>query len=251
MTFPVYLGLGSWQLHPHLVCESLAYTLGFQLWRLRSRSGPLKTLPAAQKLALLVACILGAIVGARLLAWIETPWNPLTGAWIAPGKTIVGGLLGGWAGIEAVKARFGITARTGDAYVLPLCVGIALGRVGCFLTGLADHTYGLATQLPWGVDFGDGPRHPTQLYEAAWLLLLPLSGWLLSRWRRDWPAGAGFQAFMAAYLLFRFGVEWIKPTLKIYAGLSAIQWASLLGAGVALHQLYRLRPPLQALPEPA
>jgi len=39
---------------------------------------------------------------------------------------------------------------------VPLAVGIAVGRIGCFLTGLDDHTYGLPTTLPWAVDFGDG-----------------------------------------------------------------------------------------------
>ena len=28
-------------------------------------------------------------------------------------------------------------------------LGVAIGRVGCFLTGLADHTHGVATSLPW------------------------------------------------------------------------------------------------------
>ena len=63
--------------------------------------------------------------------------------------------------------------------VWPIAVGLAIGRVGCFLAGLHDDTYGLPTALPWGVDFGDGtPRHPTQLYEIA--VVLPL-GWALRR----------------------------------------------------------------------
>jgi prolipoprotein diacylglyceryltransferase len=45
--------------------------------------------------------------------------------------------------------------------------------MGCFLTGLSDRTYGVETKLPWDVDFGDGVlRHPTQLYEIGFLLLL-------------------------------------------------------------------------------
>jgi len=44
------------------------------------------------------------------------------------------------------------------------------------LTGLSDNTYGTPTNLPWAVNFGDGiPRHPTQLYEIAFLIaLLPI-----------------------------------------------------------------------------
>ena len=38
-----------------------------------------------------------------------------------------------------------------------LVAGIAIGRIGCFLTGLSDQTCGSHTALPWGVDFGE-PR---------------------------------------------------------------------------------------------
>jgi prolipoprotein diacylglyceryltransferase len=51
---------------------------------------------------------------------------------------------------------------------LPLAIGIAVGRLGCFFAGLDDFTYGTPTTLPWGHDFGDGiARHPVQLYESA------------------------------------------------------------------------------------
>ena len=132
-----------------------------------------------------------------------------------------------------------MTRRTGDTYVLPLIFGIALGRVGCFLTGLADHTYGVATSLPWAVDFGDGVlRHPTQLYESLFLLL---SGVLLFGLRhRLQRQGLMFRAFMGLYLSFRLGVECIKPSLKIYGGLSAIQWACLAGLGALAYSLWRM-----------
>ncbi|PKL74906.1 MAG: hypothetical protein CVV27_18080, partial [Candidatus Melainabacteria bacterium HGW-Melainabacteria-1] len=211
---------------------------GFQLWRHSRKPAPLDS---GKQLWLLVAVVLGAAAGARGLAWLETPFDPLTGAWMMPGKTIAGGLLGGWAAIEFAKSRLGIRSRTGDVYVLPLIVGIALGRIGCFLAGLDDHTYGTATTLVWGVDFGDGiARHPTQLYEALFVLgLLPL-GLLLRRIHFAWPAGIAFQGFMAAYCAFRVAVEVIKPTLKLYAGLSAIQWACLIGLGVAMWQIRQL-----------
>ena len=61
------------------------------------------------------------------------------------------------------------------ATILAYVVGMSIGRVGCFLTGLDDHTCGTRTGLPWAVDFGDGPRHPTQLYEIAFLLLMYLT----------------------------------------------------------------------------
>ena len=30
-----------------------------------------------------------------------------------------------------------------------------VGRIGCFLSGLPDGTYGLPSSLPWAIDLGD------------------------------------------------------------------------------------------------
>jgi phosphatidylglycerol---prolipoprotein diacylglyceryl transferase len=89
------------------------------------------------------------------------------------GKTIVGALIFGLISVELIKRYIGLRQSTGDLYAIPLALGIAIGRIGCFLTGLSDNTYGTPTNLPWAINFGDGiPRHPTQLYEIAVLLLL-------------------------------------------------------------------------------
>ncbi len=238
MTFPYFIPVGPWQVHPHFFFELLAYFLGFQYYRWLSKRSD-QPLPAGTKMWFLVACVGGAALLARLLAWVETPYDVVTGRWIPPGKTIVGGLLGGWIGIEWVKSHFKITRRTGDAYVFPLIFGIALGRIGCFLTGLADHTYGIATTLPWGVDFGDGIlRPPTQLYECFWLIGTGLVLFLFRRSLRH--DGLLFRGFMLSYLSFRWTVEWWKPTLKIYGGMSAIQWACLFGLialGISLRRI--------------
>ena len=151
------------------------------------------------------------------------------------GKTIVGGLLGGWIGVEIAKSRLGVRAATGDGYVFPLIFGMAVGRIGCFLTGLPDHTYGNFSTLPWAVNFGDGPRHPTQLYDIGFLVLLAIA--LRLRMRKPSENGRLFRLFLGAYLIYRFGVEFIKPTYRPYLGLSAIQLACIVGAAVCLWQL--------------
>jgi prolipoprotein diacylglyceryltransferase len=141
------------------------------------------------------------------------------------GKTIVGGLIGGLIAVEFVKARLGIVVATGDLLVLPLAAGISIGRIGCFLTGLSDGTSGIATSLPWGVDFGDGiPRHPTQLYEIAFIALLSLSVTRVAPRLR--LIGDAFKIFLLGYLSFRVLVDFIKPATRI-AGVSVLQWACL------------------------
>ena len=158
MEFPVYF----FGVSAHLVFELLGYVAGFAfLMRERRLHGD--TVDSENRAWLILAALVGALFGARLLALIEH--SDEIGSDIPilflGGKTIVGGLLGGTIGIEVAKKILGITVRTGDVYVTPLIISMAIGRSGCFLTGLPDATYGYHTDLPWGVDFGDGPRHPT------------------------------------------------------------------------------------------
>lgn len=244
MTFPYYLNVLGLRLHPHPVFESLGYFTAARVYFASRRRSP-NSLPLEKNLWLLVGCIFGAWAGSKLLAWVEMPRHYWALARTDPielmgGKTIVGGLLGGWAGIEIAKQRLGITQSTGDAFVWPLALGTAIGRLGCFFTGLSDHTYGVATSLPWGVDFGDGvKRHPTQLYESAFVLAL---AWSVGRSTRDrvLPDGARFRLYFAGYFGFRFLIEFIKPRETPLAGLSAIQLASLAGLGLSLFSLVYL-----------
>ncbi len=211
-------------IHPHLVFELLAYTLGFQayLWSKR-RNGDV--IGSNHRWSVITAAALGAAIGSKLLAWLNDPvrtWElavtePLT---LLGGKTIVGALIGGWIAVELTKRMVGVRQRTGDLFAIPLCISIAIGRIGCFLTGLSDHTYGVHSDLPWAVDFGDGPRHPTQLYEMLFLLLLALG---LSRVRM--VDGRRFRGFLWGYLLWRLLIDFIKPDHAL--GMSGIQWACL------------------------
>lgn len=217
-----------WRLGPvvisvHLILESLAYALGFWLYN-RARREQGDVLPVSQRNSVIVAAILGAAGGSKLLAILtELPAlgdRPFPEIYLLSGKTIAGGILGGTLVVEWTKARLGITTRTGDLFAIPLALGMALGRIGCFLDGLRDRTYGVATSLPWGVDFGDGiRRHPVQLYEVAFLLALAA---VLSRLPHR--TGGLYRAFLIAYLAWRVAIDFLKPEPAI-AGLSAIQWA--------------------------
>jgi prolipoprotein diacylglyceryltransferase len=224
--------------HPvwHPVLETLAYGAGYAVFRwLRSRQGDVVTEP--QRWTVLAAAAVGALVGSRSLGLAEQ-WPAVLVAWraghlwallLSPGgKTIVGGLLGGWMGVEIAKRVAGIERRTGDLFILPLCVGIGVGRVGCLLAGLADDTYGTLTRLPWAVDLGDGiGRHPVQLYEISFLVLV---GILISANIRL-PEGARFRIFMAAYLAWRIAIDFIKPQ-PLVKGMNVIQWACAAGLAV-------------------
>lgn len=198
----------------HLVLELLAFTVGFNLYRL-GRTPSLMT--SRQAAVVLAGALLGGLLGAHALVWGS--------------KTVVGGLLGGTLGVELAKRLVGVSTRTGDDVVFPLAVGMVIGRLGCFLSGLDDHTHGTVTTLPWGVDFGDGlARHPAQIYEALFIAGLGLLLWRRKK-ARPYLQGDLFRGYMVGYLGYRFVADLWKPYPEATVGpFTTIQIAALLGA---------------------
>ncbi|MEO8671887.1 MAG: prolipoprotein diacylglyceryl transferase family protein [Tahibacter sp.] len=218
----------------HTILEIAAYSIGFRLFlRERQRLSLSALADRDHSLWIGVAAILGAAIGAKLAYWLEDPLHAFAAFpdWrhLLEGKSIVGALLGGLLGVEITKSLIGVRSSSGDAFVPGLLVGIAIGRVGCFLAGLDDHTYGIPTTLPWGVDFGDGvPRHPTQLYEIGFLIALAVL--LYRKGRANALPGTRFRQFMLGYLSFRLCVDFIKPMPFVYFGIfSGIQLLCVAG----------------------
>jgi phosphatidylglycerol:prolipoprotein diacylglycerol transferase len=233
-------------LHP--LFEALGYLLGFATYKyLRRRSGDLLDEP--QRWSIVAAAAIGAMLGSRVLGLLEQAprMHPTLAQMLTPGggKTIVGGLLGGWIAAEILKKMQGIRTRAGDLFALPLCVGIATGRVGCLLAGLADDTYGKPTSLPWGVDFGDGvARHPTQAYEILFLTGLGFALWQMGR--KPHAEGSLFRVFMASYLAWRLVIDFLKPQ-PLVCGLNMIQWACV--GGLCFLGIDFLKARVSAVPE--
>jgi len=223
----------------HAVFEWLALMAGaccYRAVRRRSGAGPLL---AGGSFAVLAGCLLGAGIGNKAAFWLDMPQQWPEGGGLAVffggGQSMVGGLLGGLAGVEAAKKIAGVRHSTGDGFVFPILLGLMIGRLGCFLAGLHDDTYGLPTGLPWGVDFGDGVRrHPAQLYEIGFAAVL---GVFLARLQARCAAQPGlqFKLMLSAYLLWRLLGDGLKPVPYAYPlGLSGIQWLCLLAlAGYA------------------
>jgi prolipoprotein diacylglyceryltransferase len=241
MTFPVYIWLGGWRIHPHIFFETIAYSVALQLVLRNARKD---TIAPSQRSSVIVGGMLGALIGAKalvLLQHVDLAWQN----WqqflllILQGKTVVGALLGGLIGVELTKKIIGVTRSTGDVFVYPLILGTAIGRIGCLLTGLSDKTYGIATNLPWGIDFGDGiSRHPTQAYEIIFLVSLMIFLYFRSRYRR--AEGDLFKFYLVSYLGFRFLIDFIKPDFRPLLGLSAIQIACFLAILVYHRSIWRM-----------
>ncbi|MEO7795577.1 MAG: prolipoprotein diacylglyceryl transferase family protein, partial [Thermoanaerobaculia bacterium] len=191
-------------------------------------------------------------LGARLLALLECPADLWSGDGFPferlAGKSIVGAIAGGWLAVEGAKRLGGIESRTGDLLAIPLAAAIAIGRIGCLLTGAVDHTFGAPTTLPFAFDFGDGVRRlPMPLFESAFLVALVI---VLARWRARQPAqGDLFRGFVAAYFAWRLVVDFWKHADCRWFGLSMIQWVTVLALLVLAPDLRRWltgrRPPAQ------
>ncbi len=181
---------------------------------------------SSQRLTLILAAALGALIGSRLLAAAEH-YETLSKnfSWFAftQSKTIVGGIVGGWISIEVTKKILGITKSSGDLFTYPLILGIIIGRIGCALTGVSDGTVGIPSNLPWAFEQGDGiPRHPTAIYEIIFLLILWKTLKVINK-KYQLQNGDIFKFFMISYSTWRLAVEFIKPVTPLILGLSAIQ----------------------------
>ena len=244
MSYPFTLNIGDAHIHLHVFFEIMAYTVGFQYY-LRLRKKSVDLISDDHRLWIFIGAAFGGFLGSHILGVLEKPIPPQyfnenntlsAFLYFMGNKTVLGGYLGGLIGVELTKKHLGVTTSSGDLMTFPLILSLIIGRVGCHLEGLEDGTFGNPTTWPTGIDFGDGfPRHPTNLYEISFLIIIwlsivyvekktppDLSGQALSNGRR-------FKFFLISYLIFRFFTEFLKPAYVHPIGLSSIQIAALGG----------------------
>jgi len=236
---------------PHLIAEVLAYFVAARVYWQFSRNAPV-TPAAIDRFCLLAAAVFGAAIGSKGLHVLEhLPFliaQDNRELWIG-GKSVLGGFLGGTLAVEITKRMIRWAAPTGDPWVPALATGLCIGRIGCQLSGTWDTTYGIPTSLPWAWDYGDGVgRHPAALYEILLVAALFALVWRNAALRA--APGARFAAFLLGYCTIRLLLEFLKPPfgaaapndlpVALYLGLTAIQWAAMVGA-VAYSMLLRTR----------
>jgi phosphatidylglycerol---prolipoprotein diacylglyceryl transferase len=221
----------------HSLFEALAWAAALAVgWWTRRHSFAAIRLPmeGGRYPVYLLILWLGAVAGAYGLGSLNIELAGMPGE----GRSILGAIVGGVIAAEIYKGIFGIRGSTGAVLVLPLAVAIAIGRIGCFLAGLPDYTYGIPSGLPWAVDFGDGiPRHPVQLYESLTMALFALGFFLWLR-RRPAAAGYGFYVFAGFYGLQRFLWEFLKPYPTLLGPLNLFHLAA---AALVLYAAVMLR----------
>lgn len=243
MNFPVEIGIGNFKLSAHLLFESLAFFIGYRYY-IYSRGNTQDTISTDNRVWLIIGAAFGAFLFSRLIGSLENPqawWqtaHPLL--YFFQNKTIVGGLFGGLLGVELMKLFIKEKHSSGDLFTPPLILAMMIGRIGCFSSGVYEETYGIETMLPFGMNLGDGLlRHPVTLYEIAFLgLLWSILTWIKQHYRLK--NGYLFKFFMINYFIFRFFLEFIKPSVRLDIGLTTIQITCLAVLFYYRHTLFNL-----------
>lgn len=201
-------------------------------------------------LSVSVWCIIGGIIGARLLHvidfWALYSANPMqivmvwTGG-IAIFGAILGGFVGGSAYIlmrnanwflnlwgkyfrflgEPERAPLPSVGRLADIAAPALLIAMAIGRIGDVINGEHWATF---TDLPWGVVYthpespggGRAASHPAVAYELLFDLALLAIIWPLRERLR--PPGMLFALYGALYSIGRFFLSFLRVEQNTYFG---------------------------------
>ncbi|GAC1474083.1 MAG: prolipoprotein diacylglyceryl transferase [Isosphaeraceae bacterium] len=233
----------------------LAFYIGLILATWRARREKLDPL-VMQDLAVWI--VIGGLIGARLLYVVQywgetiTTIGEIFRVWEG-GIVFYGSVFGGAVAFFLYRTfRAFPVLPTLDALAPSLALGLALGRIGCFLNGCC---YGARCDIPWlaarfprssppwlaerarGLISADAPTtlplHPTQLYSALdGLILFALLSAFYPRRRRD---GEVIGLLMLTYPVTRFLIERLRDDeAALRSGFTVSQVISLGLFGSAL-----------------
>ena len=216
---------------------------------------------------------LAGIVGARLYHVLESPSeffaNPGPFLFTRFGFAWFGGFLGGFAALVILSRREKIPLLTFlDACSPAACVGYAIGRIGCLLSG--DGDYGIPTHVPWGMSFpmgvvpttetcvqqgwpADCRVHPTPLYEFFVWMLIAYVLWRIGAGvlREKESAGLVFCGYLVFTGIARYLVETIRINPRSFLGMSNAQAASVASVLLGVALFFVLRKMRAITPQPA
>ncbi|MCC7491515.1 MAG: prolipoprotein diacylglyceryl transferase [Fimbriimonadaceae bacterium] len=203
-------------------CTAAGYVVaGLLLWR-EARQRRMATRGVGW---VALAGLWGGLLGARLAHWLVVqPGLLATDPSLlldprAGGRTVLGGIVGGWLAVELTKRYLGLRRSTGNLFAPALAAGEAVGRVGCLLQGCC---FGRPCDLPWAIWQHGAWRHPTQVYSL--LLCLALLPLLYRPWPRE---GDRFRVYLLTYGAGRAVIEAFRDQGGGAGWPTAGQWACL------------------------
>jgi len=252
---PVLFHIGSLPIRSYGLLIAIAFLVGIWLGRRRAAA---RGYDPDMVIDLSVIVIIVSILGARL-AYVFVRWehyqHDLSGIlriWEG-GLALYGGLIAGTlAGLWFFRRR-GMSIWAGADILVPsLALGVAIGRIGCFLNGCC---FGHACDHPWGVVFAPESNagmtfpgahlHPTQIYESLLALVVFAILILVDRRRRF----DGFLLWLFVILLStaRFFIDPIRhyetESIALRLGSFALTNNQAVGIGlivIAVFFLFRL-----------
>lgn len=215
-----------------LIAVTTAMAGGWLVYRWRFRDAIERT-AASVGSGYFIFLSLGSITGAFLFGTLNLYLMGLHEA----GRSVLGALFGAIVMVELYKGRRGTRGSTGYIYVVPFCICIAVGRLGCFFSGIEDQTAGIPTTLSLGHDFGDGVlRHPVQLYESFSMLAFLVFTLLTLRHHREFIIRYGFYLCAGFYAAQRFVWEFLKP----YAPVGPLDMFQYLCLAIVFYSLFMI-----------
>lgn len=197
--------------------------IGALFWYRRAKGNP-------DLLIIYIGALCGAFMGAKLAYLIAEGWMDVGKPYLwlrwATGKSVLGGLIGGYAGVEWTKHLVGHKQSTGDAFALIMPVGLFLGRIGCLTHGCCQGRLG-STGLRW----------PAPQVEAGFQVVMLIV--ILLLYRRSMLRDRLFFVYLLYYGLFRFAHEFMRDTPKLWLSLSGYQGIALVLAALGFIMLRR------------
>ncbi|PHQ76695.1 MAG: prolipoprotein diacylglyceryl transferase [Shewanella sp.] len=241
---PVLISFMGLKVHWYGALFATAIACGFQVMK---RIYIKEKLPVESLDNLLMYCVIGIIVGARLahVIFYDPAYyfsNPLKifAIW-------EGGLASHGGGLGAIIALYYYRRKMDMPFLFLLDrLAIATAIFGFFVrmaNFMNSEILGLPTNVPWAIIFERIdmlPRHPAQLYEAFAYLAIFIGLWAIYKYTEmKQKEGAIFGLFLILVFSARFAIEFVKVKQAAYAEgmtLSAGQWLSVpfLIVGVVL-----------------
>jgi phosphatidylglycerol:prolipoprotein diacylglycerol transferase len=220
---PILFELGGTPSESYLVMTVIAWAVGGTVFykEFKRLAWPLETM-----LFVMAGCMFGAAIGSVIFSLLFLDWHeigPRLRATEFVGRTVIGGIIGGYVGVELTKWRLGYKHSTGDAFAVAIPIGHVFGRIGCLLGGCC---FGTLTDSALGVTYPPGSPaflahahaglidstaaaslavHPAPLYDGLFDLLLFAVLWSLRD--RFLVRGQLFRIYLAAYAGARFILE--------------------------------------------
>lgn len=244
---PVLIDIGPIQIRSYGFMLALSFLAGMYLAARRAKRAGIEP---QHILDLSVYIILAAVVGSRLLYVVfhlDEFSSPLEffALWRG-GATFYGGMLAAMLVSYAFLSRKRLSfLQVADVIAPSIALGLALTRVGCFLSGCC---YGKPTTLAWGVTFPPDSAaghsaaqaayalglttvalHPTQLYASAYGLVI-LAALLVLEPRLGARRGATFGLLLVLYGVARFSVDFVRfyeTNARVFLGLTFNQLISV------------------------